>query len=105
MDMRSAQSGENSKLRRQLSQLLWRLHSLRRCQLPYDELARRLNIVLTEAGSIRQYLKVTLTKPSEGRQPHGLAARVDRDKLRELERGHRGTVTIEKTQQLAADRI
>ena len=105
MDMRSAQSGENSKLRRQLSQLLWRLHSLRRCQLPYDELARRLNIVLTDAGSLRQYVKVTLTKPSDGPQLHSLALRIDRDKLRELERGHGRTVNIEEAQQLAADPV
>lgn len=94
--MRSAQSVEDSKLRQRLAQLLWRLRFLRRCQLPSGELARRVNIILTEAGSIRRYVKVTLKRPDDGPPLHSLALCIDKDELRELERGHGRSVNIEE---------
>jgi hypothetical protein len=98
--MKPIRSEETSRLRQELARLLWRLRSIRKHNLPQNEMVHRVSIILTEAGPIGRFVSVSI-QPSEKPLGYQLLARVDHRKLRQLE--HRQPVSVEQGQVAVTD--
>ena len=77
-------SEETSRLRRELASLLWRLRSIRKYNLLQDEMVHRVSVMLTAAGPISRFVKITI-QSTDGPLGYRLLARADNGKLRQLE--------------------
>jgi len=100
--MKPIRSEETSLLRQELARLLWRLRSIRKHNLPQNEMVHRVSIVLTEAGPIGRFVRVSI-QPSEGPLGYQLLARADNRKLRQLEHGQ--PVNVERGQVAVTDHV
>jgi hypothetical protein len=78
--MKPKRSSESVRVRRELAQLLRRLRAIRKDKLSPDELAERVNVALSEAGSIRCFVTVGTVGESGD---HLSRTRVDKRKLSE----------------------
>jgi hypothetical protein len=63
--MMAVRSEEIMKLRRRLARLLWRLRAIRNHHPQQADLSERLQQALTEAGSIRGFLIITMAQQAE----------------------------------------
>ena len=81
--MKPKRSSESVRVRRELAQLLRRLRAIRKDKLSPDELAERVNVALSEAGSIRCFVTVGNVAESGDRSSQAPLTRVDKRKLSE----------------------
>ena len=89
--MKPSRSEETLILRRELARLLWSVRAMRQHDVPQREMVHRVSVLLTEAGHISRYVKITI-QPSDGPSGYRLLARADNAKLRQLE--HREPVHV-----------